>query len=401
MLRDMAKTIKEASELPIQEERKRLWKCCNELKPERAMVLANPQNGFIELVPLDSLVCKDEFVKWLEFGLRLAVYRIRHLHDDVPIGSRWDVPVMIEKGDYGFENKVTNPDYARGAYHIEPVIKNMDDLAKLHPAKLYVDWEKTEANFNFVSELFGDILDVRKTGMNYCRCGLTRVLIHLRGLDLMMYDMYDEPELLHALMAFLRDQQIREYEFYEKEKVLDYNTTPYSGLGSGGYSYNGELEVDEAKPATMSTMMVWGESQETVGVGPKQFEEYVLNYQLPILNRFGMVDYGCCEGLDQKFDLLIEKIPKLRWVAVSPWCDREAAMEKLAGKYVYAYKPNPTPLTSRVPDFEFAERQIRETLAITKGCATHIVMKDTSTFMNEPRRIEKWIEIAMKAVKEA
>jgi len=113
-----------------------------------------------------------------------------------------------------------------------------------------------------------------------------------------------------------------------------------------------------------------------------------------------MVDYGCCESLDYKLDLLIRKIPHLRWVAVSPWADREICAGKICNKYVYVYKPNPALICSPRPNWEKAEQDIRETLTIARGCPVHIVMKDTSTFCNEPERITKWAELATRIAKE-
>ena len=401
VLRKLALLVKEAAGLPIQLERRRLWKCSNNLKPERAMVAANPQNGWPELVPESTLVCKDPFLRYIEMDLRRTVFRCGHIHDDVPVQNFINVPLIIQKGDYGLENKIISSGQKGGAYHIDPSIKTYDDLKKLHPASIEIDRDETSRRFNVLQEILGDILEVRVQGVDFCRCGLTRVLIHLRGLDQIMYDMYDNPELLHELMAFLRDEQIREFEFYEKEKVLELNNTPYSWTGSGGICYTDELLPDDlTKTIDMKDMTVWGESQETVGVGPEQFNEFVLQYQLPILNRFGLVDYGCCEGLDKKFDLLIKNISRLRWVAVSPWCNRQIAAEKLGNKYIYVYKPIPTSITSQIPDFEFAEKQLRDTLKIAKDCVVHIVMKDTSTFWNQPWRIEQWTDMAQRVATE-
>jgi hypothetical protein len=146
--------------------------------------------------------------------------------------------------------------------------------------------------------------------------------------------------------------------------------------------------------------LCWGESQETVGVGPEQFDEFVLQYQLPLLERFGLVDYGCCEPLDHKLDLLMEKIPHLRWVSVAPRANRERAAEKLRGRYVFVYKPNPAPICTPRPNWEQAEQEIRETLKVARGCAVHIVMKDTHTFCGEPERITRWAEMASRVVRE-
>ena len=44
------------------------------------------------------------------------------------------------------------------------------------------------------------------------------------------------------------------------------------------------------------------------------FAEFVLPYQLPILERFGLNCYGCCEPLDQRWSTL----KQLRRASVSP-----------------------------------------------------------------------------------
>ncbi len=395
-LRGLAEQIHRAALLPIQEERRRLWRLSNALRPERPMVAANPQHGWMELVPEDSLVCPEGFWRDTEREMRRIAYRALHLHDDVPIEDCVRVPLVIRKSDCGVENRVTKPSAAMGAYHIEPAIESEADLDKLHPAAIVIDRAESERRREALSDAIGDILPVAVTGVDFCRCGLTRMLIHLRGLEEMMYDLYDNPALIHRLMAFLRDEQLREFAFYEKEGVLTGNTGPYNWLGTGSLGYTDALDC--APPATMAAMSAWGESQETGSVGPAQFDEFVLTYQLPILRRFGLVEYGCCESLDTKFDLLIRKIPNLRWLAVSPWCDRRRAAEKLGRSYVYVYKPVPTPLASEQFDLDFATRQLRETLDIAKDNVVHIVMKDTSTFQNQPWRIGEWTKMARRLV---
>ena len=65
----------------------------------------------------------------------------------------------------------------------------------------------------------------------------------------------------------------------------------------------------------------YGESQATVSVSPQMFDEFILDYQVPILNRFGLNFYGCCEVMDKRLRYVREKIERLRTVAVAPWCD--------------------------------------------------------------------------------
>ena len=136
-------------------------------------------------------------------------------------------------------------------------------------------------------------------------------------------------------------------------------------------------------------------------VGPDQFDEFVLQYQLPLLRRFGLVDYGCCEPLDRKYDLLMQKIPNLRWLAVQRWADRALAAEKIGADYVYVYKPNPAPICTPTPDWDDAEKDIRDTLEVARDCPLHIVMKDTHTFCSQPERITRWTNLASRLARDA
>ncbi|MFH1614527.1 MAG: ETEC_3214 domain-containing protein [Planctomycetota bacterium] len=134
---------------------------------------------------------------------------------------------------------------------------------------------------------------------------------------------------------------------------------------------------------------------------PGAVYQFALQYQIPILNRFGLVCYGCCEPLDTKFDLLIRHLPRLRRVSVSPWCDRKIAAEKLTSRYIYSWKPNPAGLCGPTVDYKALEDDIRSTLDIAQGCCIEIVMKDTHTFNGDPARIERWSRIASSLADEA
>jgi len=399
VLRDLAAQVAEAAAAPEMAERARLWKSCNALKPERPMLYVDPQNGWRELVPDSALVCDDPFGRELEYRLRQLIFRRRFIYDDYPFTREFPVAVCISKSGYGLENKTVDSGYAGGAYHIDPSLTSEADMAKLHAADISVDYKATVERMLIAQYALGDYLNVVPAGVGGFRYGLTRILIHWRGLDNLMYDLYDNPGLIHKLMRFLCEQQMREAGFFEDNGLLSLNNRPYSVTGSGGITLNDELPADGfAGRVRLKDMIVWGESQEFSSVGPAQFEEFVLQYQLPLLNRFGLVDYGCCEPLDAKFDLLVKHLPRLRWLSVSPWSDRRAAAEKIGGKYVYVYKPNPSKICSPAPDYASASAELRETVGIARGCPMHIIMKDTNTFYNQPERITRWSELASQII---
>ena len=404
IVRDLAREVADIADLPIQSERTRLWKTCNALRPERPMVLATQQ-------PMDELdeawlrcECTDASLRGYEKALRRVIMHSEHIPDDLPILGHWVVGIPIRNAgynDYGFELQKSDPDSPDGAYHIEPVIKEERDLEMLHVRPIEVDHATANAAVLEAEEVLGDILPVRKIGKTYWRYGLTRVLIHMRGLDQMMLDLYDNPKLVHRLMTFLRDDFMREIDLLEAEGAVSLNNAPDMVSGSGGLMSNDELPgVEYDGVPRVRNCTCWAESQETVGVGPAQFDEFVLAHQIPLMRRFGLTDYGCCEALDYKLDLLMEKVPNLRWVSVSPWADRRVSAEKIAGKYVYVYKPNPSHICAKMPDWETAEREIRETIEIVNGAPMHICMKDTRTFWGDASRTTTWCEMAVRIAEE-
>ena len=87
-------------------------------------------------------------------------------------------------------------------------------------------------------------------------------------------------------------------------------------------------------------------------------------------------------------------LDNLRWVAVSPWADAEKMAEQIGRDYVYLYKVNPALVVSPQPDWEAAEKQVREINKITEGMSVQFSLKDTNTFCNEPGRITRWVEMA-------
>jgi hypothetical protein len=401
ILRSLATRVAEAASLPVQQERTRLWKGMNSLRPGRPMVLAFPEEGWRDLVGEADLQCQDAMLRGWELGLRRQVYHIDHINDDRPIPKVFNVGWVIQRGDYGVvDTKVRSGE--RGAYTWLAPIKSIEDVRRLHFRSPRIDRTQTAANKALAEEILGDILPVRVRGSLWWTCGLTQTLIFLRGLEQVMLDMYDNPSLLHELMAFLRDATLQEIETFEREGVLSLNNGDDDYVGSGGVGATDELPApDFAGRVRPKDMWVLGESQEFVGVGPEQFEEFALQYQVPILKRFGRICYGCCEPLDRKFDLILRHLPNLRRVSVSAWCDRKVAAEKLGARYVYSWKPNPAMICGPTVNWESVERLTRETLQIARGCCLEMIMKDTHTFHGDRSRITRWVEIASRLIQEA
>ena len=75
-------------------------------------------------------------------------------------------------------------------------------------------------------------------------------------------------------------------------------------------------------------------------ISPQMFEEFMLQYQRPIMTKFGLVSYACCEDVTTKIDAL-RTIPNLRRIGIPPICDVGRCAEQIQHDYVFAWKPNP------------------------------------------------------------
>jgi hypothetical protein len=209
----------------------------------------------------------------------------------------------------------------------------------------------------------------------------------------MMYDMSDRPELIHRLMSLLRDGTLAMLDELEAKGLLspNYDTTY---VGSGGFGLTDELPQSDFA-GSIRTRDLWGfaESQETVGISPRMFDDFIFPYQLPILDRFGLNCYGCCEPLDKRWQV-VRQFPRLRRVSVSPWADRARMAEYLEDRYIFSFKPNPADLAMEFFDEGRIQQELREDLNLTRGCRMEVIMKDVTTVRDDPQRAVRWVQIA-------
>jgi hypothetical protein len=399
VLRELAYCVSEIASRPIQQERIGLWKAMNALHPIRPLVAIYPERAWSELVSESELVCEDTLLRTWELSLRQTIFHSEHMDDDRPIHGVLMVPWVIDWGTIGVETKTVHAD-GPGAEAIrwDPPIKTMKDLEKLRFRTLSIDRNETHRRESVAQELFGDIIPVEiYGGLPFWSVGLSQ-LIQLRGLEQAMIDMYEQPELLHALMRFLRDDRMRVMDVLEKEQVLSVNdkTKIDYFIGSGHEGYTDELPaVDFSGNVRWKDMWGLGEMQEFSGVGPDQFYEFSLQYQVPLLERFGLTSYGCCEPLDRMYGMLKKALPNLRRVSVtSPYADKKTAADSLGTDTVFAWKPNPTPLAMPAVDWDWVEKDMRETIELARGCCLEIVMKSTETFRGDPARVRHWVKLA-------
>jgi hypothetical protein len=396
VLRRLAEQCYTISQKPVMEERKKLWTRLNDLDGERPMILADPEGAWIELIPTEELQCSDPILREWELRLRKAIFNFENIGDDDVVEPWFDISWDVRIGNHGVE-VVKHQGENRGSYTWDKPLRNLHkDLEKLSFRSLVVNRKNTLRDKAVAEKIFKDILPVKIRGKYWWSVGMTSDIIHLLGLQEFMMFMYDDPDGVKRLLDWFSREYMHFIQWFEDEQLLsDTNTNDY--VGSGGIAYTGELPK-RTTGARVSLSDIWGhcESQETVGISPEMFGEYIFPYQLPLIERFGLACYGCCEPVELRLPYIL-KAKNVRRISVSAWADEEACAEALGKKYIYSRKPNPAHVSISFDEKEIRS-SIRKTLRAARGCNLEFNMKDTHTLENDRTRMRRWVAIVRQEV---
>ncbi|MFV0402271.1 MAG: hypothetical protein ACK5LX_16870 [Oscillospiraceae bacterium] len=270
------------------------------------------------------------------------------------------------------------------------------DWDKLGESEWSVDREGTERERAILEDVLGDILPVRMA-MNCLYSVPTQKIVHMMSMENMLFAMMDYPELFHKLMGRIADDTIAHFRWLERERLL-LPTTDCQGLGQGTYCYTEELPSSlPADGSPLTTRDVWGfmDSQETVGISPEMFEEFIFPCYKRISQEYGLLSYGCCEPVDPIWESCLSGLENLRKVSISPWCNQEYMGDRLRGKnVVFQRKPSPNYLGVDVNlDEEAIKKHIAETVKAAQGCTLEITQRDVYTIHSNPAKARRYVEL--------
>ncbi len=383
--------------------RRRDWANLNGLRGERPMIITEHQGvAAAELEPYRKPECTGDWARILEATMKSVLFTQDVAGDDAVIEPTLRLQPGISSSGYGVESTKHRGDAGEsmGSMVWDAPLKHLpEDVATLRKREFTADTAEWERQRVAAQEVVGDLLEVVVRPWLWWTQGLTIVAIDLMGLEPMLYAMADNPDGLHALMAFLRDDHLNALNWHEAQGLLYVNNRD-DYFGSGGCGYTNDLPGAghvSGQPARLKD--TWGlcESQETVGVSPAMFEEFVLPYQLPVIERFGLAYYGCCEPIDKRLDL-VKRIPNLRAVSVSPWSNVRFMAEQLGRDYIMCRKPNPAFFSAPTWDEDVIRRDLRDAIEASKGCNVQLVLKDVHTVHHQLWRYGRWVAIAREEI---
>lgn len=393
ILKGLAEKVAEIAQSPEMEQTRNLWKEHNMLQKTRPVIFCDPENGWNEIITETEMKCKGNIARRWEMDLRKEIFWGGVMGDDKPIDRFFDVPYTVSPDNWGVEAVYHQID-SLGSYVWDNPIKDYKtDLKKLHSPGFEIDWETTNGCLNFAQDIFGDILTVRLKGTWWWSLGLTLPGASLRGLQNIFYDFIDHPEEIKELLSIISKGHMDKLDYLEENNLLSLNNNG-TYVGSGGYGYTDELPQKDFN-GHVRCIDMWGftESQETVNVSPEMYEQFIFPYEKPIMDRFGLTCYGCCEPLNSRWHI-VNRHHNLHRVSCSPWVDVEKMAEYLEDKYIFSMKPNPATISDPAINKESIRKELHEKLEITKDCIVEVIMKDNHTIGKRPENVVEWCRIA-------
>ena len=396
---------------PIMVERRRQWRAVKDLRMEKPVILLETCM-LPDYIGPDELVCQDPYLRNIEKSLLEIVRHADEIGDDIVVDPYFRIPWEIQVGDYGLPIEAHHAISTDGrdlAYSFDFTLKTPADADKLHLRENRLDRALSRQRRDLLQDIFGDILPIRMGGydpfnpdagyrpwLGNLFGGLTMNLFKLTGNDRLLYWVYDERETIHKIMQVIHDDRAAHFAWLESEGLLYCNTDTWMPC-PGSYGYVSDLPETSAdgESAQRADCWVWVESQESEPISPKMFNDLFLPYIADITRPFGLAYWGCCERVDDRFPYIEKAVPNLRAVSVSGWSNPFKMAEMLGKKYVFSRKPTPAYVSGPNPDWELAEKDMRDTFAATRaaGCNLEICFRDIYTIDGDRPRLAQWVKM--------
>lgn len=174
-----------------------------------------------------TCICEDEEARKVEYDLRTRLYRIKHFDVDGFFDPFWRVRTAIDETSNGLDAKEdirrTDDTNHIVSHEYEDVLDSEEALSKIVLPKFTLRPDIDERNMNFYTDLLGDAMPVKLTGVSYVYCVPWDLITRLCGITPILYDMYDNPELLHAIMEKFMEEWNARLDFIEKYGKIDAN----------------------------------------------------------------------------------------------------------------------------------------------------------------------------------
>lgn len=402
ILRQLAREYYQLAKEDRNTERRKLHTAVNDLKMIRPVVLID-ELPWSEMNINDELtkVCENPLLHGVEWFLRSNIFKYKHFPADMFLRGYIPISKVVRSTGNGMhvqektlktaeKNNIISHEYT-DQFALD------EDLEKLQIPRITYDNESTLKQYDYIGDILGDIIPLKIVGKDYFHFAPWDEIAMMRGVNNLLIDLIERPDFSHKLVAKLAEINSAEMEQYEALGLFEsdpysLHCTPILTSDLPGKDFDGEK---------MTRKDIWGRgaAQIFASVSKAMHDEFDIEYMKQTIGQCGLVYYGCCEPLDKKIDV-VEKIPNLRKIGVTPWANVDVATEIIGKKYVVSSKPNPASVGVPALDKDGLKKEITGILDAVKrnGCSCDIVLKDISTCSGRPENIFEWEKIVMDMV---
>ncbi len=398
IIRDLTKEWSKLAKNSIMDERADVWTRLHDLNPIRPAIIVETEL-MSDFIKPEELMCEDLYLRTIERGLREGIKHVNSLDDDYILLDEFklDYQLRYENADYGvgLEYIINNDTHAVLSNH---PISTVSDIKKLKKRKIEVDFEKSLMTKKYLEEVFDGTINVNLQYANYNLPQLSKFILDLIGMDNMYFWLIDEPNAMAEMVEYIKDDYLSKMRNLEMNNALTLNNKNQIS-GSGSYGYVSGLNKSIDGKVRMSDLWVWMESQETTTISPELFEDAFLPAMGEISKHFGLVYYGCCEQLHDRFERIEKYMNNIRSVSVSPWSDFVGMGKLLKDKYVFSKKLSPQFICFDDPDIKSQEKEIVLTLESVGNNLVEFIYRDVYEYRNDPMKFQNWINLVRKNIK--
>jgi hypothetical protein len=397
--RDLAARTAEIAALPIQEEKRALWRKLNARKPARPMVMID-QVCWNEIKSDDMILrCADPECRKYEEYFRRTLYQWKYFPVDMVVEPFIRVAKAINNTGFGIsvqeETAVNDPTNSVVGHKYFNQFQTDEDLEKIRMPRISHDRAETERRLTLARELFDGLLELRPWGADPSYMSLWDPISFWMGMENALYAIIDRPDFMHKLVGRAAEGYLCMLDQLEEQGLLCGQQSLIHCAGA----YTDELPSPGYNPDKPRIKDLWmfGMAQMFSTVSPQMFKEFEVDYVSRICARFGLVYYGCCEPLDGKMSE-VRMIPNVRKISMSPWVNEERGASEIGRGFVYSRKPNPAMLAFDTFDAEGVRRDLLATREVCEkyNCPLEIILKDISTIRYQPERLSQWAKAAME-----
>ena len=224
IIQELAAEVMEIAALPVQEEKRGLWRKLNALKPERPMVMIdqvcwNEMNIDDEL----TLYCRDEECRGYEQQLRRILYQWKHFPVDMVVEPFIRIPMSIENVKFGIDvqedTSVTDPSNDVVSHLYANQFQTEEDLEKIQVPEVFHDQDETNRRLEVAHELFDGLMDILLWGADPY-LSIWDPIATWMGVENALYTLVDRPEYIHRLLGRITKGYLSMLDQLEEQGLL-------------------------------------------------------------------------------------------------------------------------------------------------------------------------------------